>query len=158
MDRRKVVGATGFEPATPCAQGPRPAIIRSFLQQRTSKSLIHRWIGRCVDHAASLLVIEFVQHGTNERTQLGSRHRLEGPAEIRVSRSNTGLAKPPTDHYSVPCDTSDSRASCTSVLGIRSWLATGLDPRSSLRAGWMPPAARLSLLAFTFAASRSYPH
>jgi hypothetical protein len=29
---RKVVGATGFEPATPCAQVPRPAIIRDSLQ------------------------------------------------------------------------------------------------------------------------------
>ena len=44
---RKVVGATGFEPATPCAQEPRPAIIRSFLQHRTSKWLIHRRILRC---------------------------------------------------------------------------------------------------------------
>jgi len=34
---RKVVGAAGFEPATPCAQEPRPAIVRNFPQVRTSK-------------------------------------------------------------------------------------------------------------------------
>jgi hypothetical protein len=51
-----------------------------------------------VDNATSLLVLEFVQYGTNEGTQLGSRHRLEGPAEIRVSRSNTGRARSPTGH------------------------------------------------------------
>jgi hypothetical protein len=39
-------GRLGFEPATPCAQGPRPATIRNFLQRRTSKSLIHQWIWR----------------------------------------------------------------------------------------------------------------
>ena len=43
---KELVGATGFEPATPCAQGPCPAIVRNFLQDRTSKWLIHRWIWR----------------------------------------------------------------------------------------------------------------
>ena len=68
-----------------------------------------------VNNATSLLVLEFVQYRTNERTQLGSRHRLEGPAEIRVSRSNMGRARTATDHYLVPCDASHRRASCTSA-------------------------------------------
>ena len=107
-----------------------------------------------VDDAASLLVFEFVQHGTNERAQLGSRHRLEGSAEIRVSRSNTRRAETPTDHYSVLFDASDSRAGCTSVPGIESWLVAGLNLRSSIRVGSMPRAARLALLAVTFATAR----
>ena len=37
---------TGFDPAPPCAQGPRPAIIGNFLQDRTCKSLICQRIWR----------------------------------------------------------------------------------------------------------------
>jgi hypothetical protein len=79
--------------------------------------------------------------------------RFEGPAEIRVSRSNTGRARTSTDHYSVLCDVSRRRASCTSVLGIGSWLAAGLALASSISAR-MSRATRLSLLAVTFAAAR----
>ena len=38
--RLKVVGAAGFEPAAPCAQVPRPAIIGDSLQLGGAKLLI----------------------------------------------------------------------------------------------------------------------
>jgi hypothetical protein len=63
-----------------------------------------------VDNAISLVAREFIEDGTNERAQFGSRHRLEGPAEIRVSRSNTRRPRTPTDHYAIPCDASHCRA------------------------------------------------
>jgi hypothetical protein len=63
-----------------------------------------------------LVAREFIEGGTNERAQFWSRHRLEGPAEIRVSRSNTGQPRTPTDHYAIPCDSSHRRASYASAL------------------------------------------
>ena len=86
-----------------------------------------------VDNAASLLVFEFVQHGTNERAQLGSRHRLEGPAEIRVSRSSTGRARTPTDHYSVPDDASHRRASLYLCASLWLWLQPSVEDRGQER-------------------------
>jgi hypothetical protein len=42
---RKVVGATGFEPATPCAQVAHYALSRNLLQSECCKSLTWRRFG-----------------------------------------------------------------------------------------------------------------
>jgi hypothetical protein len=42
----KMVGATGFEPATPCGQVPRSAMIRGFVRQAKLQSLIYKRICR----------------------------------------------------------------------------------------------------------------
>ena len=89
------VGATGFEPATPCAQGPRPATIRDFLQQRTSKSLIHRWIWRCDPLFGGFLIVRPKLMGCRPRCGAGWRlgawkraawHRLGAKGEARNPR------------------------------------------------------------------------
>jgi hypothetical protein len=85
----------------------------------------------CLEYGSSTCVIA-------SQKSLGGQSQMF--THVNDARSFADAAQQ-VDHYSVPWDASSSRASCTSALGIESYLASEPDLASSVRVGWMPRAA-----------------